>query len=256
MELGEAVAVDVSNTNHDKDCYFCNAKDQPVENENDLTDDPDDDAEGYGSFKNDASKLGKALGGDPGTRSIKVDDSAYDVSTAAHHLIPGNASLKKSSLFKSNEYLWVDKKAKGNIGYNVNSSANGVWLPGNYAIRPWSPKADDFKKDYSFRAISKWGAQFHDAHEEYSSFVLQVLEEVFEKLELGSTVWCEEGKSEKDKSPSERKPLYAIVARLNTISGRMRRMVVFPTRSWKKNVYTSTRTTLFMAESKHRSRAS
>src|SRR5262245_48164983 len=205
MELGEAVAVEIASTSHDKDCYFCNAKKSPDEIENDLEADPDDDDEGYGAFKNDASKLGKSLGGDPGRRDIKVDRKPFEVSTAAHHLIPGNASLKKSSLFKSNEYLWVDKKAKGNIGYNINSAENGVWLPGNYALRPWSSRSDEFKEEYAYEAIGKWGGQFHDAHEEYSSFVLLALEEVFEKLDLGATIWCEEGKKEKDKSPSERK---------------------------------------------------
>lgn len=262
MELGEAVTTVVAATNHDDDCYFCNAKDEPKEETNDLTDDPDDDGdvdgphvEGYGKFKNDASKLGKSLGGDPGERSIKIGAHEWPVSTAAHHLIPGNAALRKSSLFKSNEYLWKDKKANGNIGYNVNDAANGVWLPGNYAVRPWSTRDDAFKEEFAFNAIGKWGAQFHDAHEEYSSFVLATLEEVFEKLDAGQTVWCEKAKQKKDKPPSERSPLYQIVSRLNTISGRMRRMLLFPTRNWKTNIYTSTRNILFMTVSGHRVKA-
>jgi hypothetical protein len=55
------------------------------------------------------------------------------------------------------KYMKTDGKAKGNIGYNVNARTNGVWLPGNYGVRPW-------------------GAQFHDAHKQYSKFVRKVLD--------------------------------------------------------------------------------
>lgn len=256
MQLNEAVAADVANPNHSDECWFCNAKDDPIEEENDLEADPDDDDDGYGAFANNASKLGRALGGDPGEKTVKVDGDSYSVMTAAHHLIPGNAALKKSSLFKSNEYLWVDKKAKGNIGYNVNAAANGVWLPGNYALRPWSSRLEPFKDAYAFRAIGKWGAQFHDAHPDYSDFVLKSLERLYERLEAGETIWCPKAKKNKDKPPSERQPVYAIVARLNTISGRMKKMLLFPTYNWKKNIFTSTRSQRFMDTSEHRMRAS
>jgi hypothetical protein len=252
VEVGEAVAVVVGDTGHDEDCYFCKAKEEPETVENDLEANPDDDAEGYGGFKNDASKLGKSLGGSPAQRTASVDSKQLAITVAAHHLIPGNAALKKCQLFRSEEYLWLDGKKKGNIGYNVNAADNGVWLPGNYAIEGWKAKLDSFKEDYAQSAIESWRAQFHDTHEIYSEFVLEALEKVYEKIDSVYCVKCPEAKEQKKKpSPEERPPLRALVTRLNTISARMRRMLVAPTLNWKKNVYTSSRSLRFMERRPH-----
>jgi hypothetical protein len=252
VEVGEAVAVVIGDTSHDEDCYFCKAKDETEAFENDLEPSPDDDAEGYGGFKNDASKLGRALGGSPAQRKAEVDGRQFPITVAAHHLIPGNASLKKSQLFCSEEYLWVDGKKKGNIGYNVNAADNGVWLPGNYAIDGWGGKLDLYKEQYAQSAIASWRAQFHDAHEIYSEFVLEALEKVYEKIDNVYCVSCPQAQQQKKKlTPDERPPLRALVARLNTISARMRRMLVAPTLNWKKNVYTSTRSLRFMESRPH-----
>lgn len=250
MEVGEAVAVTVASNNHDDECFFCRATDPPEEEENDLEPSPDDDAKGYGGFKNDASKLGKALGGKPSKKSAKSQGKSYRIVVAAHHLIPGNASLKPSSLFKSNKYLWVDGKKKGNIGYNINSAENGVWLPGSYGIKSWGGKTEPFKSEYATSAISAWRAQFHDAHTKYSDFVLEALQKVFEKLEAAEPLGCPKA-DKKDKSPEEKSPLRMIVGRLNTISGRMRKMLVAPTRNWKRNIYTSQRSLTYMNEQPH-----
>jgi hypothetical protein len=256
MELGEdANPAVIADVDHDPDCYFCKPE-EPAENTNDLTAEPEEDEDLDGpeepeesfKFKNDASKLGKNLGGDPGRKDVVVYDKPRPVSAAAHHLIPGNAAFAKSQLFKSKKYLWMDGNAKGNIGYNINGQPNGVWLPGNYAVRPWSSLNPVFQNRYAFKAIEAWGRQFHDAHEAYSRFVLQALEEIFEKLDAGGTLWCPKAKKEEDKEPSERPPMYALVMRLNTVSQRMKRMLVVPTTSWKANVYTSTRSLTFMNE--------
>jgi hypothetical protein len=250
MQVGEAVSASIADNNHDEDCYFCKADDPPDEIENALEADPDDDARGYGGFKNDASKLGKALGG-VDEKKATVGKRSFPITVAAHHLIPGNASLKKSSIFKSKEYLWIDGKKKGNIGYNVNASPNGVWLPGNYAISGWSGRDDPFKNGYAHSAIQKWRAQFHDAHSEYSTFVLEALEKMFVKID---DIWCSkcpQAKKQKKSKPEERPPMRALVARLNTVSGRMRRMLVAPTKNWKSNVYTSSRSSSFMEEFDH-----
>jgi hypothetical protein len=255
MELGEDVGPGViAEQGHDPDCYFCNAKDEPTVEENDLTDNLEEDAlEGSLTevkFKNDSGTLGAAIGGDQGKRTVKLSGTkagkTLEVSVAAHHLIPGNASLAKSTLFLSEEYLWKDKKVKGNIGYNVNSAPNGVWLPGNYAARPWGTEGVAFVKEfgpsaqeYAYAAIEAWRAQFHDAHEKYSVFVKDVLDKIYDKLENTEDLWCPEAKSKKDKKPDERPPLYVLVARLNTVSSRMRRMLVAPSDKWKKNIWTS-----------------
>ncbi len=264
MDVGEAVTVDISIEMHDSECYFCNAKKEGKEEENVLADnfdedsDPDGMAEDGVKFHNDAAKLGAALGGKPGDKTFYLgeDLKPFPSSVAAHHLIPGNASLKPSELFDS-DYLRVAGKAKGNIGYNVNAAPNGVWLPGNYAQRPWGTDGAAFRaanpgltpKDYAFMAITHWRAQFHDAHGDYSKFVVQCLNEIYDKLEKSQSIWCPEAKDKEDK-PEDRN-LYALVNRLNTVSARMNRMLVFPTYNWKKNIFTSRFSSDFMTEKPH-----
>ncbi len=152
----------------------------------------------------------------------------------------------------SNEYLWKDGKAKGNIGYNVNAKANGMWSPGNYGVRPWGTKDATFEaenrglkaKDFAFAAMEKWETQFHDSHGDYSDFVKDCLDKVFEKLEAQEEIWCPEAKEK------EKDPLYALVQRLDTISARMKRMLEFPTTNWKRNIYTSRFVEQYMVDKK------
>jgi hypothetical protein len=84
-----------------------------------------------------------------------VDIVAYKVSCAAHHLIPAQESLKQSKL---EEYLLKKGttgpggragKCRDDVGYDVNGSQNGVYLPGPYAVtgkkagrKKWIPLAD------------------------------------------------------------------------------------------------------------------
>ncbi len=255
MDLGEKVSVgEIVDEKHDEEtCVFCQAGDPPKEIINELSDAHDEDIEAETGdnvptykFKNDAGKLGTALGGKPEPKPVQLNNKIFDAAVAAHHLIPGNAALKNSQLFKSKEYLWKDDKAKGNIGYNVNAKANGVWSPGNYGVRPWGTKGTTFEaknsglkaEDLAFAAMEAWGTQFHDAHPVYSDFVKDCLDKVFEKLEAQEEIWCPEAKK-KEKKPDEKNPLYALVRRLDTISTRMKRMLVFPTTNWKRNIYTS-----------------
>lgn len=187
------------------------------------------------------------LGGFPGLMNTEVSGKKYNITRAAHHLIPGNASLKNSDLFKSNKYLWKDGKAKGNIGYNINNPTNGVWLPGNYAVRPWSGKAATFQDTYAHSAVRKCNGHFHDAHRPYNLFVLDALNKIFEKLEAKESIICPEAKKRK-RDPQKDSPLKALVARLNTVSLRMRRMLVYPESGWKNNIYTSSRMLSFKLE--------
>lgn len=261
MDIGEAITVDISIERHDPDCYFCNAKKEGKEENNILEDNYPEDGDLDGmvedgvKFHNDAAKLGAALGGKPSDRTFYLGENLkpFPSSVAAHHLIPGNAALKPSNLFQAGTYLRVDGMAKGNIGYNVNAGANGVWLPGNYAQRPWGSEGAAFTaatkldpKDYAFMSISHWRAQFHDAHGDYSKFVVKVLNEICQKLKNLESIWCPEAKNKQDK-PEERN-LYVIVNRLNTVSARMERMLVFPTYAWKKNIFTSRFSSQFMTE--------
>lgn len=71
----------------------------------------------------------------------------YRVSCAAHHLIPAQGSLKRSGLtdymiqsgnpgeFQGAAPTTKKGKVWCNVGYNINGSQNGVFLPGNYAVK-------------------------------------------------------------------------------------------------------------------------
>jgi hypothetical protein len=146
MDLGEKVSInEIVDEKHDEETrVFCQATEPPKEIINECIDNNDGDVEAETGditstykFKNDAGKLGRALGGKPEAQGVRLNNKVFDAAVAAHHLIPGNAALKESELFLSEEYLWRDGKAKGNIGYNINAKANGVWSPGNYGVRPW-----------------------------------------------------------------------------------------------------------------------
>ncbi|WP_281556011.1 AHH domain-containing protein [Thalassomonas sp. RHCl1] len=272
MEVNEASADAVTSDNHDKDCYFCNAKESPTTETNDLIDEPDEDAAemedslGEYKFKNRSGKLGRALGGKPEPRKVILAGKPYDAAVAAHHLIPGNASLKESAIM---EWLHVDGKAVGNIGYNVNAKTNGVWSPGNYGVRPWGTKGAAFvaecakhckdsgytgepitAKDFAFSAMEAWGCQFHDAHEDYSTFVADVLDKIADKLDNNKNIWCPEQKKKNKDEPTQ---MFQIVGRLNTVSARMKKMLTFPTFSWKSNVWTSAFAQSYMLEKEHQS---
>lgn len=260
MDLGELVSVNmiVDEKHDDETCAFCKSTEPPEEVVNDLNAEHDEDSPTF-KFKNDAGKLGIALGRKPDAKAVSLNDKSFAAAVAAHHLIPGNAALKESKLFSSNQYLWKDGKAKGNIGYNINAAENGVWSVGNYGVRPWGPDGAGFvsqnpelsPKDFAFAAMEKWRVQFHDAHADYSDFVKDSLDKVFEKLEAKKDIWCPEAKKKEKKKPEEREPIYALVQRLNTVSARMKKMLSFPTTNWKSNIYTSRFVAMYMLEKPH-----
>lgn len=251
MQIGEnAKPENVAKIEHDEDCFFCRSKEKPSDPEtNELEEHYQDDEppEGDLKFKNDSSKLGTALknSGEPRVeKTVYLDGQAYEVIPAAHHLIPGKGSLAESRLFRCEDYIWKDRKVHGNIGYNINASPNGVWLPGNYAQRPWGPSGTKFKaatgqepKDYAIAAMKAFGGHFHDAHPDYDEFVKEVLNKIHEKLtSTASNLRCPEAAKRAEVPPEERTPMYVLVTRLNTISKRMRRIL---TVEWRGNIYTS-----------------
>lgn len=159
------------------------------------------------------------------------EEFAYPVTCAAHHLIPAQESLKRSQLLaymiakqnpgdgakvKTGKSTQVKKGlCWSNLGYDVNGSQNGVYLPGSYAVHDgtWVPVHEE-DTDYPPAGMGmaadpkrltggvvcdetkskKWlyvreavrlassytergyGGQFHDRHEPYSDFVLEALE--------------------------------------------------------------------------------
>jgi hypothetical protein len=169
---------------------------------------------------------------------VAEDTVEYPVTSAAHHLVPAQESLKGSPLIeymigkketgKSAEVKTGKSKSKktgkcwSNVGYDVNGSQNGVYLPGNYAVNDgtWVPlhEEDDRPEDMAKaaktelltggvvcdeKASRKWlyvkqavklasdysahrgyGGQFHDRHEPYSIFVQEILGRLHTRLKL------------------------------------------------------------------------
>jgi len=128
-----------------------------------------------------------------GTPNIDDMGPGYPFTVAAHHLIPGNGSLKASRLWnylnKTGEPRVRKKRRKDkteevdetptavevrdsdanllgtwkivqNIGYNVNGAHNGVWLPGSYAMH-------EPKKEVHHKYDRYWldrGGRWRDAY--------------------------------------------------------------------------------------------
>jgi hypothetical protein len=214
----------------------------PQTEDNESEDDvPENDA------KNDSSKLGGNLieAGQPRPQwQITCPDQNVPtfVLPAAHHCIPGNASLKKAMDQGLRHYM----KAEGSrfnlssdIGYGVNHANNGVWLPGNYNVRGgkehytqnWGAYDAQFCDEYAKRAMEKTTLQFHDAHQPYNDNVLATLLNIMEKLGEPETT-CPICGKEFDKQ----RPPWGLVGRLDSVSGKHRSMITTLAESAKKFV--------------------
>jgi hypothetical protein len=155
-----------------------------------------------------------------------VKGHTYHLTCAAHHCIPAQASLKNHDLLQymcsknAGSPLKGGSTYKGkvwaNVGYDVNGSQNGIFLPGNYAVTgntgagwtsdmdaddevpaPGSPtfvvmslkgengviSYDNRKWMYVSKAVHKVPGQFHDSHPDYSNFVKGVLTKIWEDYE-------------------------------------------------------------------------
>lgn len=204
-----------------------------------------------------------------GDSPITIAGVDYPLSVAAHHIIPGKASLPESSLKK---YLWKSEGLiRSDVGYDCDGSENGVWLPTHQTMSrklgkkqeivihddeapsagkglSWAELSDKareaegdqasytamFLRRYTQQAMMTVGAQFHDAHSNYNSYVTKALNKV--SILLDSKIeMCEKCKEDDLKSPP-----YMLVYRLNSISARIesRFLKGRPTVHWK-TVYTS-----------------
>jgi hypothetical protein len=169
--------------------------------------------------------------------AIKVKDGKkeythkYPVTCAAHHCIPAQEALKESPLLaymvkKGEKEELKDDTYTGSIvwsdvGYDVNGSENGIYLPGSYAVGGgrggmgvWGPTDDEDEDEpedpedlipdprsneltgtmyevdddnrcwqYVRQAMRLCPGQFHDRHEDYSIFVQGVLKKIFTNYE-------------------------------------------------------------------------
>jgi hypothetical protein len=270
MEMCESVALPDLATEKTSPCWFCEEKPGEKKQNVEVEDPPSPEGQTESlenGEHNDASILGTNVGSRP-TWSIKhkidVEDPIAngvetEVTPAAHHLLPGNASVKKAALL--HKYMVWEKKNpkgfKGPIGYDINSAANGVWLPGNYAVRKdtdfgknWSQFDDPFKIAYARAAMQSCkNLQLHDAHPAYNTKVLKTLLDVAKKLDAN---WVDRtkcpvcGKSLKDQA----EPPYGLVGRLNALSAEHRKALVFTAHNHKaiaSGYYTSSRVLTVLA---------
>lgn len=248
----------IEDPDHDSEtCCFCQQA-KPGERTNVFTAVVDEDERAHLSpikrvrFHNNAKSLGRNIVSEQklppeGFWVVQTSDTTYqtssetardvlEVGVAAHHLIPGNAALAKSRLIEP-KYLGSGGTAVGNIGYDINKAENGVWVPGNYAIHSWGEGACDFAGDafgYASAAITTVRAQFHDAHPVYSDHVREALEKLADKVDH-----CEEiCPYAADQDPATR-TLVTLVARLDFLSSRCRRMVTLPSGGWKRDMHLS-----------------
>jgi len=253
MEMGEPAGFVPMMTQTTSPCWFCEEepKTDLTNGEDESPASPEGQTEGAENGEsNDASVLGKNLGDRP-TWSIKhkvdpEDPIAAGESTnivpAAHHLLPGGASVNKATgLHKY--MLWKGKNSlglSGPIGYDINSAPNGVWLPGNYAVRKdtvfnktWGDFKDPFKNAYARAAMKNAGnLQLHDAHPAYNSNAKQTLLDLAKKLD---EMWQDRSKCpvcKKDMKDKNRPP-YGLVGRLNMLSGEHRKTLIFPEQNRK-----------------------
>ena len=182
--------------------------------------------------------------------SNNIKEDTFPIVNAAHHIIPGNASLKASKL---KDYMTKGKtvtvklvngeekkwKVKEHIGYNINGAHNGVWLAASYAIRKgktpvketWSTVANtnpDWCVNYIAAATKACGSQFHDTHEPYSENVTEYLDKLAFALEAHQKT-CDLCKN----SLKDIAPPYLVKERLYNFSRVTKGRIQGPPNSWK-----------------------
>ncbi|RKH47403.1 AHH domain-containing protein [Corallococcus sicarius] len=179
-----------------------------------------------------------------------VEDQGLPFTVAAHHLIPGNAALKRSQLYdfmrkggtvQSGGQSWT---ISAHVGYNINGCHNGVWLPGSYAIRAgktkmkdtWSKLRDSKPNwciNYAASVVKVAGGQFHDTHVDYSEKVQEELDKLtvafFSHLKV-----CEDCKKK-----SELPPPYLVKDRLYAFSEYLKGQLLAPPSAWESPWFAS-----------------
>jgi A nuclease family of the HNH/ENDO VII superfamily with conserved AHH len=247
MEIGELVAVAAVAQDSKEDCWFCT--EEPVtKKKNDLKADPDTSAAETATSvpenkeDNDSSTLGSNLIAakqkEPQWRikNLLKPGKMSTVVPAAHHCIPGEASMAKATPLHGFMREGGDADYESDIGYDINAAENGVWLPGNYAVREGNPDFDSktwtlqtakFQKDYVKLAMNRAGGKlFHDAHRTYNGKVKTTLLSIANKLTKRKKGKCPICKQDEKKN----RPPYGLVGRLHGVSNAHRTMVVSPSK--------------------------
>lgn len=232
-QVMQPVSVDII-LKHTEDCPFCKSnqeeKPNPVPESKDVADWEEDPGDAL--IGNSSGELEKHMD-DPRPTDWIIDisdlhaagDAAnHKVVPNPHHLIPGNESLKCAEALL--EWIFAEKgKIENDIGYNVNNGKNGVWLPSNNGMRGvawWEGDAQMSRKvSYVERAMDKAKWHFHDRHgAPYSEFVTKILNKIADRMNGDQKKECP-FKTSKSGGGKYRPP-YALVARLNGVSARIR----------------------------------
>ncbi len=236
---------------------------------------------------------------DPKTGEVITHD--YPVTCAAHHLVPAQEALKDSPLLAYMVKKGDSEAVKGgsyssgivyaDVGYDVNGTENGVYLPGSYAVGGgrggmgvWTQNddhpdreeedvsdvpdpnsnlltgrlneiSDDNRKwQYVSQAVVLTPGQFHDRHEDYSDFVAQGLEKIFQNYESLKKKYvkeqnCPDCKKRVEKFEEAGIPTpFGLVGRLNAMSNRLAGHLNGS--KWTRNIYTSKWGRAFMERKK------
>lgn len=245
MEKAHVALMEEILEHNEKDCPFCKENKPPEKLESNIEQSWDDDQltnDKYWTEKigNDSGDLEKDMeaAGYPRPKDWRLKMPVYKcgkqrhssevdlgedhiVKANPHHLIPGNASLKKCRALRK----WIfasEKKITGDIGYDINNDRNGIWLPSNNAMRGDSRwDCETVKMTYA-NASQPGRGSFHDAHVDYNKFVKRLLKRVADRMEGIDVKNNCPYKTEKDENSDKFKPPYALVSRLNGISQRLK----------------------------------
>lgn len=231
------------------------------------------------AFSKEEEQIGPKKGAPiVGVSPIEIASVSYPLSIAAHHIIPGKASLPGSGLAK---YLWKSKGLiQSDVGYDCDGSENGIWLPTHQLMSRKLGKKQDivihdddqplteqglswaelseksrnstateqsynelFLLRYTQQAMIAVNAQFHDSHSDYNKLVTQALDRISAFIDK-KIEFCDECSKSDKKSPP-----YLLVYRLNSLSKRIatRFLKGMPWAGWKK-VYTSNFSSMYASQ--------
>lgn len=182
------------------------------------------------------------------------------MSASAHHLIPTKASFLPSDIMVYVSASESGSKVKSDIGYDVNGSENGLWLPTHAKLsgqmgKKGTRKLPGESEVHSYGSLSSEGdgqianfvtlyadtvmeetkRQFHDSHPNYSDFVTKCLNKMAASIADASSNCDKCNEADGDKSP----PPYQLVRRLNGLSQRLAGYLVGDVDGWRFPLFTS-----------------
>ena len=163
---------------------------------------------------------------------VKIGGKDYNVGFQPHHLIPVGVIKKHKIRFMLKTRTKFNLCC--NVGYGVNGSENGVWLPGSHKVDNWKSLTDQTQMQYMIAASKvldgaqggvgdeyKSPRQFHTAHKDYLSFVTGLLSKHYKDIEQRK-IACKVCNPKKGSPPEKNKPPIPLLGVLNAISFRLR----------------------------------